>query len=70
MVDTYCEAEDAELPKFIVKEGTFMTARVGKPAPEFATKAYVQGEIKDVSLLDYRDRWVMLYFYPGDFTFV
>ena len=47
-----------------------MTARVGKPAPEFATKAYVQGEIRDVSLLDYRDKWVMLYFYPGDFTFV
>jgi len=27
-------------------------------------------KIKDVSLLDYRDKWVMLYFYPGDFTFV
>ena len=27
-----------------------MTARVGKPAPEFQTKAYIQGEIKDVSL--------------------
>ena len=47
-----------------------MPAQVGKPAPEFHTKAYVQGEIKDVSLFDYRDRWVMLYFYPGDFTFV
>lgn len=47
-----------------------MTARVGKPAPEFQTKAYVQGEIKVVSLLDYRGKWVMLYFYPGDFTFV
>ena len=47
-----------------------MTARVGKPAPEFQTKAYVQGEIKVVSLSDYREKWVMLYFYPGDFTFV
>jgi peroxiredoxin (alkyl hydroperoxide reductase subunit C) len=47
-----------------------MTARVGKPAPEFQTKAYVQGEIKDVSILAYRGKWVMLYFYPGDFTFV
>lgn len=47
-----------------------MMARVGKPAPEFATKAYAQGEIKTVSLLDYRGKWVMLYFYPGDFTFV
>ncbi len=47
-----------------------MTAQVGKPAPEFEAKAYTQGEITSVSLLDYRGRWVMLYFYPGDFTFV
>ena len=47
-----------------------MTARVGKPAPEFQTRAYVQGEIKSVSLADYKGKWVMLYFYPGDFTFV
>jgi alkyl hydroperoxide reductase subunit AhpC len=47
-----------------------MTARVGKPAPEFQTKSYTQGEIKTVALPDYRGKWVMLYFYPGDFTFV
>jgi len=69
-LDTYGKAEEAHLPKSIAKEGTFMTARVGKPAPEFQTKAYVQGEIKVVSILDYREKWVMLYFYPGDFTFV
>ncbi len=47
-----------------------MSVRVGKPAPEFQTKAYVNGEIKTVSLVDYQGKWVMLYFYPGDFTFV
>ncbi len=47
-----------------------MSARVGKPAPEFETKAYLQGAIKSVSLQDYHGKWVMLYFYPGDFTFV
>jgi peroxiredoxin (alkyl hydroperoxide reductase subunit C) len=47
-----------------------MTVRVGKPAPVFAAKAYVGGEIKDVKLEDYRGQWVLLYFYPGDFTFV
>ncbi len=41
-----------------------MTARVGKPAPEFETKGYA-GEIKSVSLADYHGKWVMLYFYPG-----
>ena len=47
-----------------------MEARVGKEAPGFETKGFVQGEIKDVKLSDYRGQWVMLYFYPGDFTFV
>jgi alkyl hydroperoxide reductase subunit AhpC len=47
-----------------------MSAKVGKLAPEFETKGYVDGEIKTVKLSDYRGQWVMLYFYPGDFTFV
>jgi alkyl hydroperoxide reductase subunit AhpC len=47
-----------------------MTVKVGKPAPDFEAKAYVKGEIKMVHLADYQGQWVMLYFYPGDFTFV
>lgn len=45
-------------------------ARVGKPAPEFKAKAYVAGQFKDVSLRDMSGRWVCLFFYPLDFTFV
>ncbi len=47
-----------------------MEARVGKPAPDFETLAYSQGEIKSVKLSNYRGQWVIIYFYPGDFTFV
>jgi peroxiredoxin 2/4 len=47
-----------------------MAVKVGKPAPDFETKAYIGGEIKTVQLADYKGKWVMLYFYPGDFTFV
>jgi alkyl hydroperoxide reductase subunit AhpC len=47
-----------------------MALRIGKPAPEFETSAYEKGEIHKVKLADYRGQWVMLYFYPGDFTFV
>ncbi len=47
-----------------------MTVQVGKPAPDFETKAFAQGEIKSVKLSDYKGSWVLLYFYPGDFTFV
>ena len=45
-------------------------AEVRKPAPDFTAKAYVAGEFKDVSLSDYRGKWVVLFFYPLDFTFV
>ena len=44
---------------------------VGKEAPDFETSAYIQGEgFKNVKLSDYRGKWVLLCFYPGDFTFV
>jgi peroxiredoxin (alkyl hydroperoxide reductase subunit C) len=43
---------------------------VTKQAPAFTAKAFHQGGIKNVSLEDYRGKWVVLCFYPGDFTFV
>ena len=52
--------------------GTSMVrARVGQEAPDFEASAYVQGEgFKNIKLSDYRGKWVVLCFYPGDFTFV
>jgi peroxiredoxin (alkyl hydroperoxide reductase subunit C) len=47
-----------------------MSLLVGKPAPEFTTRAYYQGAFKDISLSDFKGKWVILMFYPGDFTFV
>ncbi len=43
---------------------------VGQMAPSFKAQAYVNGEIKEVSLSDYKGKWVVLFFYPLDFTFV
>ncbi len=40
-------------------------------APEFNNvMAYHQGEFKKISLSDYKGKWVALFFYPRDFTFV
>jgi len=51
--------------------GTMMTARVGKEAPDFEASAYIAGEgFKNIKLSDHRGKWVLLCFYPGDFTFV
>ncbi|XP_053572007.1 peroxiredoxin-2 [Bombina bombina] len=45
-------------------------AHIGKPAPEFQATAVVNGEFKDIKLSDYRGKYVVLFFYPLDFTFV
>jgi alkyl hydroperoxide reductase subunit AhpC len=45
-------------------------AFIGKPAPEFSNPAVVDGEFKIVSLSDYKGKYVVLFFYPLDFTFV
>jgi peroxiredoxin (alkyl hydroperoxide reductase subunit C) len=47
-----------------------MQARVGEPAPNFTLDAVVGKDFKKVSLTDYRGKWVVLFFYPLDFTFV
>jgi alkyl hydroperoxide reductase subunit AhpC len=44
--------------------------QVGQPAPDFSTQAYVNGKFKKISLKDLRGKWVVLFFYPLDFTFV
>lgn len=48
-----------------------MAVLVGRQAPEFKANAVVNGEIKaDFSLSDYKGKYVVLFFYPLDFTFV
>jgi alkyl hydroperoxide reductase subunit AhpC len=43
---------------------------VQKPAPDFQATAVVNGEFKQVKLSDYKGKYVILFFYPLDFTFV
>jgi len=47
-----------------------MGVLVGKKAPEFDTDAVVAGDFKRVKLSDYKGKYVVLFFYPLDFTFV
>ena len=44
--------------------------QLGKKAPDFTAPAYQQGKFVSVQLSEYLGKWVLLCFYPGDFTFV
>ncbi len=51
-------------------EDRYNVAQVGQLAPDFEATALIGDKIKSVRLKDYHGKWVMLFFYPGDFTFV
>ena len=44
--------------------------RIGEKVPEFVAEAYQEGRFTKVNFSDYKGRWVVLFFYPLDFTFV
>jgi len=52
------------------KEESAMAILVGRPAPGFEANAFVDRTFGVVKLSDYAGKWVVLCFYPGDFTFV
>lgn len=43
---------------------------INDQAPEFTEQAFINGDIKTISLSDYKGKWLILFFYPADFTFV
>ncbi|XP_059056172.1 peroxiredoxin 1 isoform X1 [Achroia grisella] len=62
---------NGNLPKkHLIESFNRMPLQLTKPAPQFKTTAVVNGEFKDVSLSDYKGKYVVLFFYPLDFTFV
>lgn len=44
--------------------------QVGNPAPQFESQAVLGEDFTKASLDDYKGKWVVLFFYPLDFTFV
>ena len=53
-----------------IKEAKQAMVKVGKPAPDFTAPAYYNGKFMNISLSENKGKWVLLCFYPGDFTFV
>jgi peroxiredoxin (alkyl hydroperoxide reductase subunit C) len=54
----------------LVKKEVSAMIRVGKKAPDFTAPGYLKGKFISVKLSEYLGKWVILCFYPGDFTFV
>ncbi len=52
-------------------DDVLLAPKVGQEAPEFeGLQSYHKGEFHNVSLRDYRGKWLVLFFYPRDFTFI
>jgi hypothetical protein len=47
-----------------------MAVRVGQKAPDFTAPAYYKGGFTSVQLSSFAGKWLLVCFYPGDFTFV
>lgn len=63
------KAEEVIIEKPAVMEDKKMV-QVGRKAPDFSAPGYQKGKFINVKLSDYLGKWVVLCFYPGDFTFV
>jgi NADH-dependent peroxiredoxin subunit C len=48
----------------------FFMVHIGSPIPEFELEAFYQNEFKKIKLSDFRGKWLIMLFYPADFTFV
>ena len=52
------------------KEEKNAMIKVGEKAPDFSAPGFHKDRFINVTLSDYLGKWVLLCFYPGDFTFV
>jgi peroxiredoxin (alkyl hydroperoxide reductase subunit C) len=66
----HLELSDLTIRTLRVIESMDGCLRVGQPAPAFTTTAVVDQEFKTIKLSDYLGKYVVLFFYPLDFTFV
>jgi peroxiredoxin (alkyl hydroperoxide reductase subunit C) len=55
-----------------IVDSVYKTTCIGKEAPDFKAPGFdaVSGSFENYTLSDYRGKYVLLFFYPGDFTYV
>lgn len=63
-------SEPIQMVEENTKEMDQTMIKVGKSAPDFSAPAFYQGKFVETNLSEYQGKWLLLCFYPGDFTFV
>jgi len=61
---------EGQVEREVRKEVAMSSVRAGQKAPDFEATAWFGGKFQRMKLSDYAGKWVLLCFYPGDFTFV
>lgn len=64
------EPEEVSETIQVKREEKTSMIKVGKPAPDFTAAGFFKGKFMNFSLSEFKGKWVLLCFYPGDFTFV
>jgi len=64
------EPAETPSPGVLSVEEKQKMVHVGKPAPDFTAAGYSNGKFMNFTLSEYKGKWVLVCFYPGDFTFV
>jgi len=62
--------EESKEVKAVMKKEVSSMIQVGKKAPDFSAPGYQKGKFISAKLSEHLGKWVLLCFYPGDFTFV
>jgi peroxiredoxin (alkyl hydroperoxide reductase subunit C) len=55
-----------------MQDGSGFTSmvKVGHPVPDFEFEIFQDDEVKKARFSDYKNKWLVVFFYPADFTFV
>lgn len=62
--------EEEDFTPFSFDEDMYDNASIGRKFPDFSFDAFHAGRLKKMKLSDFKGKWVVLFFYPADFTFV
>lgn len=68
--DCKSQCEECECSGHVLSHGALHAAEIGHKIPDLELEAFHENDIKKIKLSDYKGKWMILFFYPADFTFI